>query len=309
VNRLLPRYSGPWTSLLRKEFQIQKAAFLLADVMCLVSILTALAWDVDHAELLAAMSAIPIVVLVFVIPMIAPGGCVAEERNWGVSEWQRALPVSVRKQWAAKMIIMVFTSVLLGIVLPAALWMVDGWVFQLPNGARSLHFDVPTTIEEFMIIPLSVLVYSFVLGLGVFTSSLCANSARAVIMNLGQIVVCGCVAVGTFAAIVAGGYANYLATHDTHHGLFSSDPPAIVLFVFFMRQFPGQLVLGVLFVALLGWVQYLAYSNYRNGEPSSSRVWIQLAMVVGLIAACVTVFAIFSERYAAWHIASFGELN
>jgi ABC-type transport system involved in multi-copper enzyme maturation permease subunit len=309
LNRLLPRYGGPWASLLRKELQIQKAAFVLAAVMCLVSVLMALAWDVDHAELLTAMATVPIAVLVFIIPMITPGGCVAEERSWGVSDWQRALPVRARKQWAAKMIVVVFTSVLLGVVVPVMLWVLDGWVFQIQNGAKSLHFDAPATAEELTIILYCVIGYVLVLGLGVFTSSLFANSAKAVLTNLGLLIVSGGLAIAAFGAVVAGFYPDYMATHDAHHGLFSPDPPPMVLFVFFLRQFSGQSALGLLFVALLGWVQYLAFSNYRNGEPGSRRAWMQLAIVVGLIVAGVTVFAAFSERYAAGHVASFGELN
>jgi hypothetical protein len=49
-------------------------------------------------------------------------------------------------------------------------------------------------------------------------------------------------------------------------------------------------VSGVLLALLLVLVQYLAQANYRNGEPSSRRVWSQLATVAGSIAASVIFY-------------------
>jgi hypothetical protein len=270
-------------SLLRKELQIQKAAFVLAAMMCLVSVLMALAWDVDHLELLFAMTAVPIAVLVFVIPMITPGGCVAEERNWGVSDWQRALPVSARKQWAAKMLVVIFTSVLLGVVVPAALWLVDGWVFQLPNGARSLQFDRLLTVPllaDFLVAVNCMLGYLLFAGFGVFTSSLCANSAKAVIMNLGLMIGSASLAAGAFSVISTAYY---------HVKLEFGIPPAD-LFFGFLGQIPGQLTLWSLFAILLGIIQCLALFNYRNGEPGPRSAWTQLSIVAGSTAGLAGIF-------------------
>jgi ABC-type transport system involved in multi-copper enzyme maturation permease subunit len=257
-NRLLPRYRGAWTSLLRKELQIQKAAFVFAFVMCVVSVPLALAWDVDHTDLLAGMAVTPIAVLVFVIPFIAPGGCVSEERSWGVSAWQRALPVSSRKQWAAKMVAVIFTCVLLGVVLPAALWMADGWVFHLPFGPGPMHWD-----RLFRVAGLNYFLgYLLWLSLGAFASSLCANSAKAVILNLGLMV---------GGAGLAGGMISWISR------------------ILRIGPSPGQtseldlVLLAIYFAGLIGLTQCLAYHNHRTGEPDTRRVWMQVATVISAI--------------------------
>ncbi len=89
---LLPGYSGPWASLFRKELQIQKASFLVAAVAFSLSLLGGLAWDVYHSDVLLALAFAPIAILVFVIPLITPGICVAEERNWGLGEARHVKP-------------------------------------------------------------------------------------------------------------------------------------------------------------------------------------------------------------------------
>jgi hypothetical protein len=271
LNRLLPRYRGPWTGLLRKELQIQKAAYVLAIAVCLFSVLVAPAWAVDHTELLAVMAATPIVVLVFVIPFIVPGGCVSEERSWGVSAWQRALPVSSRKQWAAKMAAVVFTCVLLGVVLPACLWMADGWVFHLPFGPGPIHWDRlfggPTSTPNFwgMLAGLDwVLGYLLWLSLGVFASSLCANSAKAVILNLGLI--------AGGAGPAAGAISWIIRFVDIQP---SPENAPNMLFV----------LLAIYFAGLISLTQYLAYRNHRRGEPETRRVWMQVATVTGAFVA------------------------
>jgi len=279
--RLMPRYSGPWASLIRKELQLQKPCFLLTGALVVASPLTALAWHLNHSDVFVGLAGAAIAVLVFAVPFIASGICVAEERNWGVSGWQLALPVSARKQWAAKMLTLIFVSALLGIVLPLVLWVSDGWVFHLPIGPGPLHFSGPLTAPSLDQIYSAVLIvldyalgYLLVLGLGVFASSTCANSAKAIITNIGLLIVSGSLGVVTISTI-NDAFGRYLAinTGNINIGLI-----------------PGLLFLGIYFAGLLCLVQYLARSNYRNGEPGSRRVWMQLAMVAGFIVGGPAVF-------------------
>jgi ABC-type transport system involved in multi-copper enzyme maturation permease subunit len=285
--RLLPRYSGPWASLIRKELQLQKPSFLLAGALCVASPLAALAWHLHHSEAFVGLAAAAIAVLVFVIPFITSGICVAEERNWGVSGWQLALPVSARKQWAAKMLTVVFTSVLLGIVVPLLLWVSDGWVFRLPIGPGPLHFGGPWTppsleqiVWAFLVVLDFSLGYLFVLGLGAFTSSTCANSAKAIIMNIGLMIASGC---------LVGGIISGIVPHLEIHYYQIERAPAPLGFAEENIQ-EMWTVFGVVLALLLSLVQYFAYANYRNGEPSSRRVWRQLATVTGAIVAGALVY-------------------
>ena len=279
--RLMPRYSGPWASLIRKELQLQKPCFLLAGALIIASPLAALAWRLDHSDVFVGLAGAAIAVLVFAVPFVASGICVAEERNWGVSGWQLALPVSARMQWAAKMFIVVFVSVLLGVLVPLLLWISDGWVFHLPIGPRTLHFGgsmTPPSLDQIYSALLIILDYALgyllVLGLGVFASSTCANSAKAIITNLGLMIFSGSIAIVIIRSIndALGRYLSINASSiDTGMDL-------------------GLLVLGIYFGGMLVLVQYLARANYRNGEPGPRRVWKQLAAVAGSIAGSAAVY-------------------
>ncbi len=287
-NRILPRYGSAWSSLLRKELQIQKAAFVLAVMMCVLSLVLGLAASLGRTDLLVGMAAMPIAVLAFIIPFITPGGCVSEERSWGVSAWQRALPVSSRKQWAAKMAVVVFTCGLLGIVLPACFWMADGWVFHLPFGPGPMHWDRlaggPTAAALYWgtLVGLDwVLGYLLWLSLGVFASSLCANSAKAVILNLGLI---------AGGAGLAGGTISWIS------GILGSGPSSKE------NTDLVSVFLAIYFAGLIGLTQYLAYRNHRRGEPDTRRVWLQVAMVtvaivVGFVL-CIVLVAILGIAFA-----------
>ena len=272
-NLLVPRYRDPWTSLLRKEFRIQKDSFVVAAVMCFCSVLIALVWDLDrnpdHHDFLAGMTFVPIAVLVFIIPSIAPGGSVAEERKWGVSTWQRALPVSSRKQWVVKVVVVIFTCGLLGVVLPTCLWMADGWVFRLPIGPGPFHWDRlfhGATAADFylgVVVLLDwVLGYLLWLSLGVFASSLCANSAKAVVLSIGLITGSAGLAVGSISWVI-----RLL-------GIVQPEEPSMELVV---------MLLAVYFAGLILLTQYLAYRNHRTGEPETRGVWMQVGMVTAVI--------------------------
>jgi hypothetical protein len=270
MKRLLPGYTGPWASLFRKELQIQKPAFLVAGAMCVGSVAAALAWHLNHSGVLEGLDAAAIAILVFIMPFLTTGISVAEERAWGVSAWQLALPARARQQWAAKMLTVIFTSVLLGVALPALLWILDGWVFHLPIGPgpwRGGSFNTPTLPEVLwgtMVIADFVLGYLLVLGLGVFTSSQCANSAKAIIMNIGLIILGG----GLMAAIISG--INGAFEHQA----------AVRVTNTWMDPYSAPLILGGYLIGLVAIVQGIAFSNYRQGEPGSNRAWKQLALVL-----------------------------
>ncbi len=258
--------------MLRKELQIQKAAFVLAVVMFVVSILLGLAASLGRTDLLVGMAAMPIVVLAFVIPFITPGGCVSEERSWGVSAWQRALPVSSRKQWIAKMMAVVFTCVLLGVVLPACFWMMDGWVFHLPTGPGPMHWDRlaggPTAAALYWgtLVGLDFLLgYLLWISLGVFASSLCANSAKAVMVTIGLMAAGAGLAGATISGIIRVLLQIESARGD-HTGL-------------------GCILLVIYFAVLIALTQYLAYRNHRMEAPGTRRFWTQLATVIFAIVA------------------------
>lgn len=271
---LLPGYSGPWTSLFRKELQVQKAGFLVAGVGCIVSILAGLAWDVHNSEILMGVALAPVAILVFVIPLITPGTCVAEERNWGVGEWQRALPASARQQWVAKLLTVFFTCALLGVALPALMWFFEGWVLRLPNGVEHWHSGSgqPSNGGDMRALLVYALIYCLMCSLGVFTSSASRSTIKAILMTLGLMLAAGAVAAIIAPMLAKGilyitGIPHYAAYHEINV-LWWADAALLVL---------------------LGLVHFLAYANYRKGEPGTGWFWGQMALVAGSIGTAVAI--------------------
>jgi hypothetical protein len=260
---LLPGYSGPWASLFRKELQLQKTSFLLAGFACIASLLCGLAWDLYPSDIFEGLAGAAIAILVFAIPLIASGICVAEERNWGVGEWQRALPMPARKQWAAKLLTVLFTNVLLGVVLPFVMWLASGWVFQLPFGPKPFYVgNVPEDALTVMLF--CFLVYWLVFSLGIFSSSVSTSTVRAIIMTVGLIMAAAGVAAKVSGIALAGSHLPYggIGAGIRHSRM--------------MIMYPA-------FLLLLGLVHYVAYGNFRSGEPGARRVLVQLVLVVGLV--------------------------
>jgi len=118
--RLQGRTSGPWRSLLRKEFRLQRAVFLLAAlfVVCWFAALGLRwlrpAWHDYFEGILGVMLAVylPLVWLL--------AGCISlgEEKNLGTWGWHLTLPFSVARQWAAKVFVAVLVVLGLGLLLP-----------------------------------------------------------------------------------------------------------------------------------------------------------------------------------------------
>jgi hypothetical protein len=98
----------------------------------------------------------------------------------------------------------------------------------------------------------------------VFASSLCANSAKAVVVTIGLMAA----GVGLAAATISG-----------------------IIRILQIRPTPGDLVslasalLIVYFSGLIALTQYLAYRNHRADAPDNRRFWAQLATVIFAIVA------------------------
>src|SRR5207302_4440095 len=74
-------------------------------------------------------------IYMILIPLIAGALCVAEEKNWGVADWHTTLPPSSLKQWSAKMAVALSTSLILGLLLPAALALAGSSLVGAQEGA------------------------------------------------------------------------------------------------------------------------------------------------------------------------------
>ena len=297
VNKVIPGFTGPFASLIRKELQLQRASYLIAGVFCVASAFEGLVWELHHSEATMALMVLNVALCVLIIPGITAGVSVAEERNLGVTGWQLALPPSALKQWTAKSLTVLVTSVLLGIVLPATLVAVGRWVFY----HELIHFQAPASWGMLSLNALDcTLVYLLFLGLVVFTSSISTNSFRAILLAFGLLAAAGCL-IGLVAYAVAhvmaylneSGSVHYpllisqLRDWSTEHHISGDDLARLTV-----------IVLGPAVALPAGLAHFLAFSNYRNGELNSRRCWIHASVI--LIAITGSAFFLSTLEFLFW---------
>lgn len=255
------RFRGPFASLLKKEFRLQQASFLLAGGFFLIAVigfcLIPLYADLGQGILAADFS-----VVVLILPLVAGAIAVAEEKGWDLAEWQRTLPPSARQQWLAKMLATLTTSLALGLLLPAAIFLA-GEPLLFPRGSRVAF---PTAYG----LAACVLGQLLVTSVAVYAASFCKSTMRAILVAVG-------ILVATFGALfqtawwLSGMFAPALSVH---YDQFSRMPPAL------------HLVLPLMLLLMLCLTQWFAWTNFRRFGPPVRRLVIQLLVLliaVGLV--------------------------
>jgi uncharacterized BrkB/YihY/UPF0761 family membrane protein len=216
-----------------------------------------------------------------ILPLVATGLSVAEERNLGMASWHRTLPPSLRKQWLVKMTVVLGTGVLLGVILPCLLG-VAGWAIGLfPNAqpAPDQPMQWPTFSELlatfFQLLP-SCLAYLLVLMMGIFASSVSRTTFRAILLTLALLA-------GIAALIPLSAWAVSLDTNNLQR-IEQHGAPQLL---------PTLMSLGAVSVGLaigLAGLGLLAYANYRTAEPSPRRAWLHSGIILGVMAFFSTAF-------------------
>ncbi len=114
------------------------------------------------------------VIYLLMLPFLAGAIGVAEEKAWGVTDWQMALPPSALKQWSTKMLVTLSTSVILGLALPIAL--------LLAASALGL-LDHPESLIPVMPISLVYVIGHLLLtSVVVYAATLSSNTLRAIML-------------------------------------------------------------------------------------------------------------------------------
>ena len=101
--------------LLKKEFRLQQISFLLAGLFVLIA-LTGACLIRFQSEWGRNVLGGDYLIYVIILPLIAGAISVAEEKGWDLAEWHLTLPPSALKQWSAKMLVALSTSLVLGLV-------------------------------------------------------------------------------------------------------------------------------------------------------------------------------------------------
>jgi hypothetical protein len=135
LTRLASHFGGEFAALLKKELRLQQISFLLAGLF--VSIALAGACLVHfHSERGGLVLLVDFGSYIVILPLIAGAVSVAEEKGWELAQWHLTLPPSALKQWSAKMLAALSTSLVLGLVLPAVLFLA-GEGLLATGGART----------------------------------------------------------------------------------------------------------------------------------------------------------------------------
>ena len=186
-SKVVPGFTGPFASLVKKELRLQQISFLGAALFCVVAIAAGLLYQchillgdgTNLASLFLGMD----FVYVPVVPFIAGAISVAEEKGWGVADWQLTLPPSALKQWSVKMLVTLSTSLVLGLLLPAALFLAGKEFLGIhPGEALPQDIHIMAAVVMGHLLLTSVVIYA---------ASLARTTIGAILLSLGMVLLAG----------------------------------------------------------------------------------------------------------------------
>lgn len=182
---VLPKSTGPtspFLALLRKELRLQQMSLLLAATFVAVAVMAFLLYLLrpDRAGLAGGLIAAAFTIYVVIFPLLAGAMAFAEERTWGLSEWQLSLPPSGSAQWGIKAGLLLTLNLILGLLLPAALFAVGRWFLasRLPGG--------PDIVSPELF--LAVIIQLLVVAIAAYAGTFSANTLKAMLVALGIVV-------------------------------------------------------------------------------------------------------------------------
>lgn len=270
--------SGRFGALLKKELRLQLISFVAAGLffaaIAIESVVLALRYRSGKEDLWAwGLFSVTFFGFIAILPAMVGAMSVAEEKTWGVADWQLTLPPSIRQQWTVKMLVTLSTSLLLGFLLPWGLMWALIQLGSLLGREGFVHgaVDLPP-IELFVWLFLGQLLLT---SLAIYASSLAGSTARSILLAFGMLVAAG--------VLIKLGYG--MATQFREVG------ERLVHTVVGGRITTTQGVVGVLsaeMVLLIAFVQQFAYVCYRDRRPTRRQILFQ-ALALGSSVVLLTV--------------------
>ena len=256
------RFIGQFSTLIKKELRLQQVSFLMAGFFCLAAVAGALLYKLRPdwgGPVLAATY--PIYLILF--PFIAGALSVAEERAWGVAEWHLTLPPSARKQWFAKVLGALGTTLILGWLLPLTVFIVTQDLFAAPGN------DTGSMLAA--LAPLCVLSQFLFAILAIYSGSSSNSSLRAVLVAVGiSLAMLLCTRFGPVQTLTVGSGAVGIS-----------------------NSYWWLLPAGLGILVLLGIVQRFALRNYRHPKTPYGTLFFQVVILLVVVWAFECVIAVF----------------
>jgi len=275
LTRVAARFHSPLATLLKKEFRLQQISFLLAGMFVLIAGAGACLYQRYH-NLAEAIVGGDCILYVMILPLIAGATSLAEEKGWGIAEWHLALPPSALKQWSAKMLATLSTSLALGLLLPTAFFLAGQALFSQPGSRDSLP-----PAHDFLC---WVLGYLLLTSVAVYAASFSNSTLRAILAAFAMIAV-GCLLCFSVGPEVA-------KIDPRRWGILLHVPQV-------RRELIPQFLTGDLFFMLCV-VQWFAWSNFRRNGLSARRIVVQLLVI--FFALGLLTLAILLALSAALHL-------
>ena len=209
LTMLSSRFHGSFASLLKKEFRLQQISFLLAGLFFLIALAGSCLLN-HHQDPGSLIVGCDFVIYVLVLPLVAGAVSVAEEKGWDLAEWHLTLPPSALKQWSAKILAAISTSLVLGLALPAILLLVGDALFAKGDALSSL--------------PPASQILCWVLGqllltsVAIYAASFCNSTLRAILAAFAIIAVGGvvCATVVNYVSDVVGSRFVHVRATPVH---------------------------------------------------------------------------------------------
>jgi hypothetical protein len=300
-------FTGPLASLMKKELRLQQCTFLGTALFCLIAVVGVVLREWIH-DWVGRLLILNFFFYLAVLPLIAGAVSVAEEKAWGVADWHLSLPPSALKQWSAKLLVALGTSLVLGLVLPVGLALAGAALFGDQDSAslprlhtlRSILNLIPGGAGDFgsSLAPMSVaLAFLFCVVLGqilltsmaIYAGSIVTTTARALVLALGLSFAAG-ILVKTGASVALGHWdPQFQITNALGHG---ADRGQIQMSYF-------GLLAAEMFV-LLCLIHTFAYRCYRASGLTHRLIRIQWPMLVLVLFFLTITFVLVTFSGILW---------
>jgi hypothetical protein len=258
LSRIASRFRGAFASLVKKELRLQQISFLLAGLFLLIALMGACLIRF-RSEWGPNIVGGDFIIYVFVLPLVAGVVSVAEEKGWDLAEWHLTLPPSALKQWSAKMLAALSTSLVLGLVLPAILFLAGDALFAKGDALNSL--------------PPASWVLCWVLGqllltsVAIYAASFSNTTLKAILAAFAIIIA------GWGASALALGFATGFIRPRLRERMF---PPIHLQSPQYLWESLIPLLVAGCLAALLCLLLWLAYSNFRRHSEGVKKWCMEL---------------------------------
>ncbi|HEX3800012.1 MAG TPA: ABC transporter permease subunit [Verrucomicrobiae bacterium] len=264
LKKLLPSYTSPLASLIRKELQLQRSVYLVAFVAFVIFVFGTIDWRLTKSETANALRFADAAIYIVLLPILLGAISTAEERNWGTIGWQLTLPISPLKQWLVKMGVSIASLIVLGVIIPV-LW------FAVEHGLKG------SDSSDLLDFALFTMAYVLAFGAFVFASSISLNAMRAIIFAFLLITACAALMglLNYYLPFLLFLLKNYFPVGDARNGLTRT------------------MVLEWL-CSMFALVCCMSFFNFRGGELNSRRKKIQTGVIIAAasIPSLIEVFGI-----------------